>query len=987
MACIQETHLNTNHRFSIRGYQTFRLDREGRHKGGVLILVRNNIAASDFKVDTNQQAEIHGVKITVDNSAINIFNLYCPPDKDLSLQHIHVPSQNCLAVGDFNGHSTSWGYGETDRRGDEVEDWQIENNMLLLNDPEDPPTFFSRRWISTSTPDLAFATEDLSRKTNRKVLSQLAGSDHRPVLLAINLQYRPSNPKTFPRWNYKKADWEMFHLALQMSTNKMLEHLGTKAKTKLLGIFNNSWKTGHVPQSWREADMVPIHKKGKDRANADSYRPISLTSCAGKLMERLINTRLVWHLEKNNIITPEQAGFRQHHSTEAQVKYIAQKIEDGFQDKQHTLTVWIDMEKAYDRVWKDGLRLKLQKSGVTGCMYQWISQYLTNRKARVHVNGTYIRKKTLKEGVPQGGVLSPTLFLVFINDIVGDMPCKVQGAIYADDLVLWCSEEYLSTANYRMQQALNTLEGWTNQWLVKINSRKTTYTIFSLSTKEQKATLHINGQTLLAEDNPTYLGVTFDKRLTWRQQTEKAEARAKVRLALMKKLAGTTWGADTVTLKRLYTGRVRPVLEYGMTAWGTTAKSNFDRVSKVQNQATRIITGAMKSTPIMELETITGLQSLDDRRGLKLLSQAAKFKRLQDHPMRQRLSQPTKGRLKRESFVHQSRMLERRQEDILDYDPKEIPPCLAVPAWSGQTSPVIRCTIPGVGQKDSQSGPERKSLTQEYLETNYPKESWTHGYTDGSAENAVRNGGAGVYIQYAGGKEDKISLATGLYSTNFKSEAEALKTAAAHIEASTHASLKVVLLTDALSVLQALQSNRDTEINDLSTALVSLCRRHEVTLQWIPSHCNLPGNEAADSLAKEGTTKEQVDRSTSYPEVKTILKAKQHSKWRHKHPRYNKADPYYLLTRREQVTVFRLRTGHNRLNYHLYSKLRIGHTEQCPCGTGSQTTEHLLQFCPTYEPLRKGIWPDHTPVARKLYGSLKDLRCTATFIEETGISI
>ena len=184
---------------------------------------------------------------------------------------------------------------------------------------------------------------------------------------------------------------------------------------------------------------------------------------------------------------------------------------------------------------------------------------------------------------------------------------------------------------------------------------------------------------------------TFDKRLTWRQQTEKAEARAKVRLALMKKLAGTTWGADTVTLKRLYTGRVRPVLEYGMTAWGTTAKSNFDRVSKVQNQATRIITWAMKSTPIMELETITGLQSLDDRRDLKLLSQAATFKRLQDHPMRQRLSLPTKGRLKRESFVHQSRMLERRQEDILDHDPKEIPPPPPPPLH------VLRF-LPGVGE-------------------------------------------------------------------------------------------------------------------------------------------------------------------------------------------------------------------------------------------------------------------------------------------------
>ena len=115
------------------------------------------------------------------------------------------------------------------------------------------------------------------------------------------------------------------------------------------------------------------------------------------------------------------------------------------------------MEKAYDRVRKGGLRLKLQKSGVTGCMYQ----YLTNRKARVHVNGTYSRKKTLKEGVPQGGDLSPTIFLVFINDIVKDMPRKVRGAIYAEDLVLWCSEEHLSTANYRLQQALNTLEGWT----------------------------------------------------------------------------------------------------------------------------------------------------------------------------------------------------------------------------------------------------------------------------------------------------------------------------------------------------------------------------------------------------------------------------------------------------------------------------------------------------------------------------------------------
>ena len=91
------------------------------------------------------------------------------------------------------------------------------------------------------------------------------------------------------------------------------------------------------------------------------------------------------------------------------------------------------------------------------------------------------------------------------------------------------------------------------------------------------------------------------------------------------------------------------------------------------------------------------------------------------------------------------------------------------------------------------------------------------------------------------------------------------------------------------------------------------------------------------------------------------------------HPRYNKTDPYYLLTRWEQVTVFRLTTDHNRLNHHLYSKLRIGHTEQCPCGTDSHTTEHMVQSCPIYELLRKGIWPGHTPVTCTLYGSLGDI--------------
>ena len=1194
VACIQETHLNPHHRFSIRGYETFRTDREGRHKGGVLILVKNSIPATEFKVDTNQQAEIHGVKITLENTAIIIYNIYCPSDKELSLQCLDIPSENCLVVGDLNSHSTCWGYKETDSRGEEVENWQIDSKTILLNDPEDPPTFLSRRWITTSNPDLAFATDDLSKKSARTVLRQLGGSDHKPIKLAVDLQYTPQDSKTFPRWNYKKANWDMFgtlsdlytkqvktsdqninrsittfnqailkaasetiprgarknyrpywtgelqdleeevannrqqveetpsienNIAYKAScamyrkvyteaartswkekteslnldrdgsklwkltkamndetsraapiviqqdqesitgrkaanhfidtyeqisdikipeerrqqiheekrtldqedppesedymhkpftskefeealktlskktspgpdkiTNEMLQHLGPKSKKKLLKVFNNSWKTGHVPQAWREADMVPIHKKGKDRGNAKSYRPISLTSCVGKLIERLVNNRLSWHLESNNIIAPEQAGFRQHRSTEDQVTYIAQKIEDGFQSQKSTLAVWIDMEKAFDKVWKDGLRIKLQRSGVSGFMLQWITQYLKNRKARVHINGVYSRKKILKEGVPQGGVLSPTLFLIYINDIVKDLPKHVHGAIYADDLVIWSTEEHLTTANYRLREALKVLEEWTRKWLLTINAEKTTYTIFSLSTRNQTANLRINNQTLPAEENPVYLGVTFDRRLTWKQQTQKAESRAKVRLALMRKLSGTSWGADAAVLRKLYTGRVRPVLEYGMSAWGTATKSHFSRINKVQNQATRIITGAMRSTPIKTMETTTGLQPLEDRRDSKALIQAAKFKRLPDHPMKDRLSQPTRGRLKRGSFVHQTRILERRK-DLLDHDPKEIPRFFKNPAWKESPTPQILCSVPGVGTKFSQSSAEKRSWTLDHIQKQYPEHKWTQIYTDGSAVDAVKRGGAGIFFRFPGGGEEKISLATGLYSTNFKAEALAIQTAATIAKNNLHTSHHVVILTDALSVLQALQTTKDKELNDLFSAISPSCQDHTLVLQWIPSHCNIRGNDMADTLAKEGSSKEQEDTSTNYQEAKSIIKAKFRRQWLQEHPDFNRSNPYYLLTRSEQVIIFRLRTGHNRLNHHLFTKFRIGQTDQCPCQTGSMTTEHLLQSCPLHDDLRDRTWPRATSVARKLYGDLEDLRRTAAFAVATSLSI
>ena len=153
------------------------------------------------------------------------------------------------------------------------------------------------------------------------------------------------------------------------------------------------------------------------------------------------------------------------------------------------------------------------------------------------------------------------------------------------------------------------------------------------------------------------------------------------------------------------------------------------------------------------------------------------------------------------------------------------------------------------------------------------------------------------------------------------------------------------------------------------------------------SDCGICGNEAADRLAKKGSDKDQVDLPTTYKEASTAIKALQNQQWQLRHPKHNRRDAYYLLSRSEQVLIFRLRTGHTRLNHHLYTKLHIGETDMCPCQTASMTVSHILQECPRFTNLRSQTWSSQTPVEKKLHGSLEDLQRPASFLKKTGLTI
>ena len=199
---------------------------------------------------------------------------------------------------------------------------------------------------------------------------------------------------------------------------QMLKHLPPKSLHALLDIFNDMWETGKFPESWELATIIPIPKPGKDHAEPNSYRPIALTSCLCKTLERMINVRLVWYLESNNLISPVQSGFRSERSTNDNLVRLETFIRDAFVAKEHVVAVFFDLEKAYDTTWRHGIMRDLHDLGIRGRLATFIENFLADRWIQVRDGSTLSEKFDQAQGVPQGSILSTRLFTIKINSIM-----------------------------------------------------------------------------------------------------------------------------------------------------------------------------------------------------------------------------------------------------------------------------------------------------------------------------------------------------------------------------------------------------------------------------------------------------------------------------------------------------------------------------------------------------------------------------------------
>ena len=402
----------------------------------------------------------------------------------------------------------------------------------------------------------------------------------------------------------------------------------------------------------------------------------------------------------------------------------------------------------------------------------------------------------------------------------------------------------------------------------------------------------------------------------------------------------------------------------------------------------RIILGAMRSTPIQQMEKTTDLQPLECRREYKAAIQGEKLKRLTSHPFHQKLQQGTKNRLKRKSFKHKLKDLQKENADLLEADPGKCEK-LTMSVWASRKSlPEVRTEIPGLAAKGTQAPELQKALTLEMIQSRYPKSTWTHVFTDGSAENAVRNRGSGAYIRRPDGTTSSLSIPAGDLSSNYRAEVHALKAATELLIEEDCNQQNIVFLSDSLSALQSLTNGpTDFHTQQLHNSLRTLSDNNRVVLQWVLAHVGIAGNETADRLAKAVAKLPQPHFSTTYKEVKTLLKQKQKSAWRLKNNGYDpQKDQINTLDRGTQTTIFRLRTGHCGLRKHL-KRLGLADSAHCECGSEEQTPEHILQTCPHLETVRQQFWPEDTEVGTKLWGQAAEPQRTADFLAATGLRI
>ncbi|GFW35280.1 probable RNA-directed DNA polymerase from transposon X-element [Trichonephila clavipes] len=399
-----------------------------------------------------------------------------------------------------------------------------------------------------------------------KTFSSVSSSDsYSPAFQATKnrLERTPINFRCRQPLPYN-CDFDMFELkrALSSAHNtspgpdgisyEFLRHLNEDSLVSLLYLFNRIWREQVYPTQWQEAIVIPILKPGKDPKNPLSYRPIALTSCLCKTLERVVNARLVYQLEKNKCIPLFQSGFRKGRSTLDNIITLENKIRNAFVRRNHLVSIFIDIEKAYDRTWRYGILRTLFDFGFRGNLPTFIQHFLKLRTFRA--------------------------------------------SLYVDDLQISCEGSDMRMIERQLQTAVNNILKWCDTNGHSISASKSCCVHFC-----RKRGIHPDPEIRIRDvqipvvPDVRFLGVIFDRRLTFLPHILQLRKRCEKSLNLLKVLSNTSWGADRTSLLRVYQAIVLSRIDYGCVAYGSACNSTLQKLDPVHHMALRICSDLVRA--------------------------------------------------------------------------------------------------------------------------------------------------------------------------------------------------------------------------------------------------------------------------------------------------------------------------------------------------------------------------------------------------------
>ena len=651
------------------------------------------------------------------------------------------------------------------------------------------------------------------------------------------------------------------------------------------------------------------------------------------------------------------------------------------------MAVFFDLQKAYDTVWRSEILISLHKMGLRGNLPCFIEKFLSNRRTSVRIASQHSDYVTQEEGVPQGSVLSVTCFAIAINDITKQMNKNVYCTLYVDDFAIYAASKKERHTERLLQTTINRLEQWTKERGMKFSQEKTVAIKFSKRRRGPIPRINLYRTPINIVESTRYLGLVIDSRLSWKQHVEYLRTNCIPAMNLLKHLSHLSWGADRKTLLKLYTSLVKSKLDYGCQIYSRVKTKILNRLDPIQNECLRACLGAFKSSPAISLCAESGVMPLDYARDITSLKFLYKIR-----------AQP-------ESLTYKA-LLDDTQENVSPtkewYNDLQNKYSLPNPILWDVTIPekppwkLLKIQICTFLEVSKQSTPEYEA--RQYFLEHKKEHSGLHVFTDGSKSS----GGVGYAAVFPNNMlYGKLVTTASIYTA----ELYAIKTAVEYIAEENIPSRKYTIFSDSQSALQALapKMHNSPLVQKIKQKLsLANSKNIEICFCWVPAHCDIPGNEKADKLAKEAALTAADDRAVSNPiphtDIATVIQGAVKKRWQlywlggdHRGQK--------LLEIKEEISTWSSANQKNRKIECVLARLRIGHTNvthaylmegltnppQCETCHTVISVKHILMECTKYSPIRRKYFRNAS--LSSMIGDNKEFSVEklTLFLQETGL--